>query len=107
MGEEGSHLSAGKFNVDNADSEQCAALLDQGGNPDEAVPDPFGREDRNGQPLNVARRDLMRPFPLLGDVFVLGITNNNSIYHAGTIALERRFKGMFGFRFNYTCSKSI
>ncbi|HXN25346.1 MAG TPA: hypothetical protein VOA41_21655 [Candidatus Dormibacteraeota bacterium] len=107
MGQKGTHLPSGKFNLNNPDPEQFAALLDQGGNPDEMIPDPLGRKDRNGQPINVARRDLMRPFPLLGDVFVLGITNNNSIYHAGTIALERRFKGVLGFRFNYTFSKSI
>jgi hypothetical protein len=107
MGQKGTHLPSGKFNLNNPDPEQFAALLDQGGNPDEMIPDPLGRKDRNGQPINVARRDLMRPYPLLGDVFVLGITDNNSIYHAGSAAMERRFKGVLGFRFNYTFSKSI
>jgi hypothetical protein len=49
----------------------------------------------------------MRPWPTVGDVQVLGITNDLSIYHAGTASLERRFSNSIGFRFNYTYSKSI
>ena len=36
-----------------------------------------------------------------------GLTNSISIYHAGTIQLERRFGAGIGFRGNYTWGKSI
>jgi hypothetical protein len=52
-------------------------------------------------------QDLMRPWPTVGDVQVLGITNDASIYHAGTASLERRFANGIGARFNYTYAKSI
>src|SRR5258708_21893442 len=49
----------------------------------------------------------MSPGTTVGDVQVLGITNDLSIYHAGTASLERRFAQGFGVRVNYTYSKSI
>jgi Carboxypeptidase regulatory-like domain len=107
LGQKGTHLPSARFNLNNPDPEKFAALLDQGGDPTQAVPDPYGRTDARGNPLSVFMQDLMRPYPLLGDVFVLGITNNDGNYHAGTVELERRFKAGLGFRFNYTLSKSI
>ena len=49
----------------------------------------------------------MRPWPTVGDVQVLGVTDDLSIYHAGTASLERRFAKGIGARFNYTYAKSI
>jgi hypothetical protein len=82
-------------------------LLDQGINPAETIPDPFGRIGTNGQTLLVTRQSLLQPYPLVGGIEVAGITSSNSIYHAGTVELERRFAKGVGFRFNYAFSKSI
>ena len=49
----------------------------------------------------------MRPFPTLGDIDVAGVTSSNSIYHGGTISLDKRFHAGYAFRLNYTWSKSI
>jgi hypothetical protein len=55
----------------------------------------------------VTNRDLSRPYPTIGDIIVTGITTSNSIYHAGSFELDRRFARGLGMRFNYVWSKSI
>lgn len=107
MGQKGTHLYSGLFNLNNPDVLKYQALLDQGGDPAQSVPDPYGRVDAAGNLRNVTQQDLMRPYPTLGDITVVGATNSNSIYHAGVVEIERRFRGWYGFRFNYTWSKSI
>ncbi len=107
MGQKGTHLYSGLFNLNNPDLLKYQTLLNQGGDPSQSVPDPYGRLDSAGNLRNVTLQDLMRPFPTLGDITVVGATNSNSTYHAGITEIERRFKGFYGFRFNYTWSKSI
>ena len=107
MGQKGTHLYSPIFNLNNPDVQKYQALLDSGGDPLQTVPDPFSRVDASGNIRTVTLQDLMRPYPTLGDITVAGVTNSNSIYHAGFAELERRFAGWYGFRFNYTWSKSI
>ena len=107
MGQKGTHLYSGLFNINNPDLQKYQTLLDQGGDPSQSVPDPFGRVDASGNLRNTTLQDLMRPYPTLGDITVVGATNSNSTYHAGIVEVERRFRGSYGFRFNYTWSKSI
>jgi len=107
MGQKGNHLPSVKYNINAPDPTKFAEALDQGIDPTQSVPDPYGRVDSRGVLRNVTLQDLMRPWPTVGDVQVLGITNDLSIYHAGTASLERRFSNSVGFRFNYTYSKSI
>ncbi len=107
MGQKGTHLPSPKFNINAPDPNKFAQALDQGIDPTQSVPDPYGRVDARGILRNVTLQDLMRPWPTVGDVQVLGVTNDSSIYHAGTGSLERRFASGIGARFNYTYSKSI
>jgi hypothetical protein len=107
MGQKGTHLPSVKYNINAPDPTKFAQALDQGIDPTQSVPDPYGRVNANGSLKTMTLSDLMRPWPTVGDVQVLGITNDLSIYHAGTASLERRFAGGLGARFNYTYSKSI
>jgi len=107
LGQKGTHLYSPQLSVNDPDLIQFENLLNEGGDPAQAVPDPFGRVDASGNLRNVQVQDLMRPYPTLGAINLAGLTNGNSIYHAGTASIERRFSGMVGFRANYTWGKSI
>lgn len=107
LGQKGTHLYSPALNINNPDIGQYEALLDQGGDPAQTVPDPFGRVDSQGRIRTVALQDLMRLYPTLGDINVVGFTNGNSIYNAGTASIERRFSQGVGYRFNYSWAKSI
>ncbi len=107
MGQKGNHLPSIKYNINAPDPDKYAAALNQGIDPTQSVPDPYGRVNANGSLKTVTLQDLMRPWPTVGDVQVLGVSNDLSIYHAGTASLERRFSRGFGARFNYTYAKSI
>jgi len=106
-GSKGTHLYSPALNVNSPDVAKIGVYLDQGLDPSSTVADPFGRVNANGTPLLVKLQDLARPYPTVGDVIVEGITTSNSIYHAGTAEIERRFAGALGFRVNYTWSKTI
>jgi len=107
MGQKGTHLPSIKYNINAPEATKFAAALDQGIDPTQSVPDPYGRMNANGSLKTVTLQDLMRPWPTVGDVQVLGVTDDLSIYHAGTVSIERRFAHGFGARLNYTYSKSI
>lgn len=107
VGQKGTHLPSVRYNRNAPDANKYAAALDAGIDPTQSVPDPFGQLNANGSVKTTTLQNLMRPFPELGDVFVLGLTNDLSIYHSGTFSLERRFADGIGARFNYTYGKSI
>ncbi|MBI4892491.1 MAG: TonB-dependent receptor [Acidobacteria bacterium] len=107
LGSKGTHLYSFLYDVNKPNQAQYEELLNSGGDPAERVPDPFGRVDGSGNPITVPRQDLMRPYPTAGPVQITGLTNSTSIYNAGTVELERRFRERIGFRFNYTWAKSI
>ena len=107
LGTKGTHLYSPLIPINNADPLLFEELLNEGGDPNELVPDPFGRVDNAGNVRNVNRRDLLRPFPTAGDINLAGVTNSNSIYNAGTVSVEKRYQRGLGFRFNYTWGKSL
>lgn len=107
QGQKGTHLYSPRININIPDQKQYEALLNAGGDPLQTVPDPFGRVNTAGNLLTVTLQDLMRPYPTTGNLVVVGMTNGLSIYNAGTVSVERRFRGSLGFRFNYTWAKSI
>jgi hypothetical protein len=107
MGQKGTHLPSIRFDINAPDATKYAAALDAGIDPTQSVPDPNGATNANGSLKTITLQNLMRPWPELGEIFALGLTNDKSIYHAGTFALERRFASGFGARFNYTFAKSI
>ena len=74
MGQKGTHLPSVKYNINAPDANLFAAALDQGIDPTQAVPDPYGRVAANvlrasGQPGNTRyvrlapsrRRDELNP----------------------------------------------
>jgi len=107
LGSKGTHLYSPPLNYNNPSQAVLDDLLNRGIDPSAAVPDPFGRVDAAGNLRNVTNRDLSRPYPTIGDIVVTGVTTSNSIYHAGSAELDRRFRAGFGMRFNYVWSKSI
>jgi hypothetical protein len=107
MGQKGTHLPSIRYNINAPDAVKYAQALDAGIDPTQSVPDPYGRLNANGTLKNVTLQDLMRPWPTVGDVFVLGLTNDLSINHSAAFSIERRFARGFGARFNYTFAKSI
>ncbi|MBI3681669.1 MAG: TonB-dependent receptor [Acidobacteria bacterium] len=107
LGTKGTHLYSPMLGINYPDREEYELLLEEGGDPNELVPDPFGRVDAAGNPVLIPQVNLLRPYPTAGDINIAGITNSNSIYHAMTASVDRRFsKGLF-FRANYTWGKSI
>lgn len=106
LGQKGTYLLSPLIGINNPDPILFAELLDEGGDPTELIEDPFGRVDAAGNPLQRPRVDYLRPNPLAGDVNIAGRTDSNSIYHAGTLSVDRRMAG-FGIRANYTWAKSI
>ncbi|MDZ4800904.1 MAG: carboxypeptidase regulatory-like domain-containing protein [Bryobacteraceae bacterium] len=107
LGSKGTHLFSPGLNANQPNQELLNDLLDEGGDPLATTPDPFGRVDAAGNLRLVSFQDLLRPFPTVGDIVVTGMTSSNSIFHAGTFELERRYAAGLGARFNYTWSKSI
>ncbi|MGH9719865.1 MAG: carboxypeptidase regulatory-like domain-containing protein [Bryobacteraceae bacterium] len=107
LGHKGTHLYSPLIAINNPDPILYEELLNQGGDPNEAIEDPFGRKDAAGNLITTTLVNLMRPIPTAGDISVAGQTNSNSIYHAGTFSLERRYARGLGMRFNYTWGKSI
>ncbi len=107
MGNKGTHLYSPLLGINNPDPDLYSQLLDEGGDPNELVEDPFGRVDNAGNPVLVSLVNLMRPMPTAGDINVAGLTNSDSIFHAGAVSLDRRYVKGFSMRFNYTWGKSI
>ncbi len=107
MGQKGTHLYSPLIGINNPDPILYQDLLDEGIDPNEAVEDPFGREDNAGNLITTTRVNLLRPIPTAGDVNLAGLTNSNSIYHSGSISLDRRYSKGLMYRVNYTWAKSI
>jgi hypothetical protein len=107
LGQKGTHLYSPRVSMNTPDQDGYQKLLDQGQDPLQTVPDPFGRVTSAGLPLNVTLQDLLRPYPTVGAILLSGLTDSTSIYHSASFELERRFTQGFGFRFNYTFSKSM
>jgi hypothetical protein len=107
LGQRGTHLFSPLLGVNHPDRILYEQLLEEGGDPNELVEDPLGRLDPLGNPLQVPRVDLLRPIPEAGEINIAGLTSANSIYHAGTLSVERRFSAGISTRVNYTWSKTI
>ncbi len=112
LGSKGTHLYSPVIGINHPDPQLFEEMLNNGEDPNELVEDPFGRANANGAVLTVRKVDLIRPYPTAGDINLAGLTNSNSVYHAGAVSLERRFSGggagvIRSLRANYTWGKSI
>ncbi len=74
----------------------------------ETVPNPFFGVEGAGQfrnQANIARGQLLRPYPQFGDIQMLQSTGAHSQYHAGIVQLRKRVSGLWGGNFSYTYSR--
>ena len=109
IGARGDHLnlgaeSEGILNINELHPDALGlgqSLLDQ-------VPNPFYGNASAGAlstQRTVQRRQLLRPYPQFGNIFMLQSTQGKSRYHAGVIKVTKRVTGGWGGTFNYTYSR--
>ena len=72
------------------------------------VPNPFYGDSRfeamaSSETLPYAQ--LLRPYPHFGDVFARHVSSGKSLYNSLRVEFERRFRGNFGARINYTFTR--
>jgi hypothetical protein len=98
------HMSAGNYDMNQLDPQYLAlglALQNQAPNPYRGiVPGSLGA-------ANIARSQLLRPFPYYNDVSVLEPTLGSSSYHALLVSVERRLSKGFGLLVSYTNGKLL
>src|SRR4029077_1986307 len=73
----------------------------------QSVPNPFFGVVGAGPfatQANIARSQLLRPFPQFGNINMLQVTEGYNRYNAGVIELSKRLSHGFGGRFSYTYS---
>jgi hypothetical protein len=108
LGSKGSNLRIGgtndsSTNVNQLDPTIAAA---QGASLNEQVPNPLAGQGLGASNDNatVARGQLLRPFPQFQNVFAKRVDTGRSNYNAVKFVLEKRFRGNWGAKFNYTYS---
>jgi hypothetical protein len=73
------------------------------------VPNPFFGNPIFGdlsQPETVPRAQLLRPYPQFGKLYALQPSEGRRRYHAAVFRFEKRFRGGYGGRVNYTWSRT-
>ena len=81
------------------------AFLGLGSALDDPVANPFFGNAAFGNfagQATLPRGQLLRPYPQFGDVFARHVTSGRSRYDALRLELEKRFRGNWGARVNYT-----
>jgi hypothetical protein len=103
----GNHLSDGAgFNI----NQLPPAVLAQGTALQQLVPNPFAGIVTNPgavRAAQVTRGQLLRPYPQFDQLTIFNPAASSSIYHAGTLKVERRFARGLGLLASYTFSKNI
>ncbi len=108
VGSKGSNLGIGgtmstRTNVNQLDSQ----FLNLGSALDDPLPNPFFGDERfgglSGSPT-LPRGQLLRPYPQFRDVLARHVSSGRSTYNALRVELEKRFRGNWGARVNYTYS---
>jgi carboxypeptidase family protein len=103
----GTHLFAGSYDLNQADPELVAELGLQG-RLNDSVPNPYAGlvPGALGGPT-ITLRQLLRPYPYVGNITVRAPRLGNSIYHALLLSGEKRFSKGFSFLASYTFGKLI
>jgi hypothetical protein len=108
VGSKGSQLPIGGTNDATTNINQLdPTYLALGDALDDPLPNPFQGDARFGNLSGqdtLPRGQLLRPFPQFGDVFARHVTSGRSRYDAFRFELEKRFRGNWGARVNYTYS---
>jgi hypothetical protein len=96
--------SEGQLNINELDP----SLLRLGSALNQTVPNPFFGNSNAGAlatQATVQRRQLLRPYPQFGNVYMLQSTQGKSRYNAGIVKLTRRLSQGWGGTFSYTFSR--
>jgi hypothetical protein len=108
VGSKGSQLSIGGPNDATTNINQLdESFLGLGSALDEQLPNPFFGNPAFGNFADRAtlpRGQLLRPYPQFQDVFAHHVSNARSSYNAMRFEFEKRFRGNWGARVNYTFS---
>jgi len=108
VGSKGSQLGIGGTNNATTNINQLdPSFLGMGGALDDQLPNPFFGNDAFGafsDDPTLSRGQLMRPYPQFGNVFARHVSSGRSTYNALRLELEKRFRGNWGARVNYTYS---
>jgi hypothetical protein len=108
VGSRGSQLSIGGPNDATTNINQLdESFLGLGSALDEQLPNPFFGNAAFGNFADRAtlpRGQLLRPYPQFQDVFAHHVSNARSTYNAMRFEFEKRFRGNWGARVNYTFS---
>ncbi len=108
VGSKGSQLGiGGTTNTQTNINQLDPAFLSLGDALDDQLPNPFFGNPAFGNlsgQETLPRGQLLRPYPEFGDVFARQVSNGRSNYNAMRLELEKRFRGNWGMRINYTLS---
>ena len=108
VGSRGSSLGIGGTNNATTNINQLdSSSLGLGEALNEELPNPFfGNADFGALavPPTLPRGQLLRPFPQFRDVLARHVSSGRSTYNALRLELEKRFRGNWGARVNYTYS---
>lgn len=108
VGSRGTNLGIGGTNNATTNINQLdPAFLALGDSLNDQLPNPFfGNEDFGGfaGQETLSRGQLLRPFPQFQNVFARHVSTGRSTYNALRLEVEKRFRGNWGARVNYTFS---
>jgi hypothetical protein len=109
VGSRGSNLGVGGTNNSTVNINQLdPTFLSLGSSLDDQIANPFFGNSAFGSLANsetLPRGQLLRPFPQYTDVFARHVSDARSTYNALRLELEKRFRGNWGARINYTYSQ--
>ena len=106
MGSKGSDLPIGSTNDSSTPVNQLepAIAAQQGDALNDVLPNPFQGQGLGNDNATISRGQLLRPFPQYQGVFAKRVDSGRSRYDAVKFELEKRFRGNWGAKFNYTFS---
>ena len=108
VGSRGSSLGIGGTNNATTNINQLdPSFLGMGDALNDQLPNPFFGNAAFGafsDDATLARGQLLRPFPQFQNVFARHVSSGRSTYNALRLELEKRFRGNWGARINYTYS---
>ena len=109
VGSRGASLPIGGTNDSRVNINQLAdQYLSLGDGLNRQEPNPFYGDSRFGSFANdetLPLGQLLRPFPHFGDVFARHVSAGKSLYNSMRVEFEKRFRGNWGARVNYTFTR--
>ena len=106
MGSKGTDLAIGGTNDAGTQMNQLApsAAAALGAGIGTQVSNPFAGQELGNDNATISQGQLARPFPQFQSVFAKRVSSGRSRYDAVKLEMEKRFRGNWGAKFNYTFS---